>query len=362
MGEDFKPICQRAEWLDPFYKRVWEKAFQEGIPISGTFELTPRCNFDCKMCYVHLKNEEISSHGQELTAAEWLRIAEEAKKAGTTWLCISGGEPLMHPEFKEIWKSLASMGFYISLQTNASLISESIVDLFEKCPPRLVKVTLYGTTDDVYQKVCGIEGGFSRVNDGIHTLMSLGIPVELVSTIIRQNVADLQQMMQYARVHGLPWRATGGVKSSFRNAEKRVEQVRITEKVDAEMYTDIEHRLSEKRFVDVNRKPCTYCRDYRLGYCILWNGNMGFCTFLNRPQIPVKEMSFEKAWQLLLEYEEALEWPRNCQICEASKVCFKCLASLGITCDGKMTVNGIKCHDIQKFYKNKIKRKEDYHG
>ena len=47
---DFEPACRRIEWLDPFYKQVWEKAFAEGIPISGTFELTPRCNFRCKMC------------------------------------------------------------------------------------------------------------------------------------------------------------------------------------------------------------------------------------------------------------------------------------------------------------------------
>lgn len=65
---NFEPICERMEWLDPFYKNIWRKAFTDGIPISGTFELTPRCNFDCKMCYVHLKEEQISKHGRELTA------------------------------------------------------------------------------------------------------------------------------------------------------------------------------------------------------------------------------------------------------------------------------------------------------
>ena len=54
MSDDFEPACRRMEWLDPFYKQVWEEAFAKGIPISGTFELTPRCNISCKMCYVHL--------------------------------------------------------------------------------------------------------------------------------------------------------------------------------------------------------------------------------------------------------------------------------------------------------------------
>ena len=40
-SHEFEPACRRMEWLDPFYKAVWEKAFAEAIPISGTFELTP---------------------------------------------------------------------------------------------------------------------------------------------------------------------------------------------------------------------------------------------------------------------------------------------------------------------------------
>ena len=91
MSYDFEPACRRMEWLDPFYKAVWEKAFAEAIPISGTFELTPRCNFNCRMCYVHLKPEQIPKYGKELTAKEWINIARVAKEAGTTWLCVTGG-------------------------------------------------------------------------------------------------------------------------------------------------------------------------------------------------------------------------------------------------------------------------------
>ena len=81
MEKEFEPACRRMEWLDPFYKAVWEKAFAEGIPISGTFELTPRCNFNCKMCYVHLKEQDIPKYGREMTAKEWIRIAEEDRKS-----------------------------------------------------------------------------------------------------------------------------------------------------------------------------------------------------------------------------------------------------------------------------------------
>ena len=38
-----------------------------GIPVSGTFELTAGCNFNCRMCYIHDKDAAPRADG-ELTA------------------------------------------------------------------------------------------------------------------------------------------------------------------------------------------------------------------------------------------------------------------------------------------------------
>ena len=342
MSDTFEPACRRMEWLDPFYKQVWEKAFADGIPISGTFELTPRCNFSCKMCYVHLTPEEIPRHGRELTGAEWLRIAGEAREAGTTWLCITGGEPLLHPDFPEIWAELSRMGFFLTLQTNASLITGKIAGLLDRCPPRQVKITLYGSNDEVYEAVCGVKNGFTRVNEGIHNLMGMGIPVELVSTVIRQNLDDVQQMAFYAYRHRLPWLATGGVKPSLRGASTDAAAVRVSEKLEEQKRKEIETRFREGKFIDPGRKPCTYCKDYRLGYWVLWDGNMRFCSFLDKPDIPVREMPFREAWGKLLEYEEAFDWPEECISCEAAKVCARCAATVALQPPGSPGCQAIR--------------------
>ncbi|HIS52637.1 MAG TPA: radical SAM protein [Candidatus Onthomonas avicola] len=335
MSADFEPACRRMEWLDPFYKQVWEKAFADGIPISGTFELTPRCNFNCKMCYVHLKAEDIPKHGREMTAKEWLRIAEEAREAGTTWVCVTGGEPLLHPEFPEIWRNLAQMGFFLTLQTNASLIRGEMAELLEQYPPRQAKITLYGTTDEVYRAVCGVEHGFTRVNDGIHTLMSMGIPVELVSTVIRQNQDDLPNMAHYAARHRLKWIPTMSIKPSLRGAEVDVEAVKAHLPPEvAERNRQQREEWRKKHPFDPERKPATYCRDYRLGYWVTWDGMMRFCSFMSEPNIPVREITFTEAWRQLLDYEEELKWSeaykRNSLTIESAH----CAASLNFVIDG----------------------------
>lgn len=192
MTYKFEPACNRMEWLDPFYKQVWQKAFDDAIPISGTFELTPRCNFNCKMCYVHLLEKDIPKYGKELSAKKWIDIAKQAKEAGTTWLCITGGEPLLHPEFEEIYTQLSKMGFFITLQTNASLIPK-YQKLFENYPPRSIKITLYGSNNETYKKVCQIDNGFTKVHQSIQLLKKMNIPIQLVSTITKQNLDDIKK-------------------------------------------------------------------------------------------------------------------------------------------------------------------------
>ena len=65
------------------------KGIEKGIPVSGTFELTSRCNFRCEMCYVHGEN----CKSKELSAEEWIALGECAKDAGTVFLLLTGGEP-----------------------------------------------------------------------------------------------------------------------------------------------------------------------------------------------------------------------------------------------------------------------------
>lgn len=352
MSQEFEPACRRMEWLDPFYRKIWEKAFADATPISGTFELTPRCNFDCRMCYVHLKQECISQYGTELTAKEWIRIAEEAKDAGTIWLCVTGGEPLMHPEFDIIWKEITQMGFFITLQTNASLIDGKYLRLLEQYPPRTVKTTLYGSNDRVYEAVCRIKDGFTRVDRGLRNLKNLGIPVELVTTVIRQNLDDIPGIIQYVSSNKYAWRGTGSIKDSCRGADSQARSVRVQEQLDRQEAENIK-RYVENTPIDPERKPCTYCRDYRLGYWVVWNGDMRFCSFMNEPNIPVNHMRFREAWEQLIRYEETLEWPAECKTCHVRTACFKCAGMLSAECGSPHKVNEEFCNRVKKFYDEK---------
>ncbi|MFR4670868.1 MAG: radical SAM protein [Intestinibacter bartlettii] len=105
-----------------------DKAVKNKIPLSGTFELSPICNMDCKMCYVKMTKSEVDKVGRLRTVEEWISIAEEAKDAGMLFLLITGGEPLLYKGFKELYLKLVKMGLIISINTNATLIDEEMAD------------------------------------------------------------------------------------------------------------------------------------------------------------------------------------------------------------------------------------------
>ena len=73
--------------------KMQQKAYENAIPIHATFEITPRCGFNCRMCYVHLPVDRISKvgDGRELTGDEWLEIGRQAVEMGVFSICITGG-------------------------------------------------------------------------------------------------------------------------------------------------------------------------------------------------------------------------------------------------------------------------------
>ena len=183
---------------------LFNKASKQVIPLSGTFELTPMCNFSCKMCYVRKTAAEVKSHQRKgLTLEQWLDIAKQVKEEGTLFLLLTGGEPLSWPNFWELYEELIRMGFLISINTNGSLIDEKAIERFTRMPPVRINITLYGASDETYERLCGVEHMFSRVDSAISGLQRCGVTVKLNGSLTPYNVCDLDACVEYAKQKGL---------------------------------------------------------------------------------------------------------------------------------------------------------------
>ena len=139
-----------------------QKARQQHIPITGALELLPLCNMNCDMCYVRLSRSEMECQGQLRTVDEWILLAQQMQKAGTLFLLLTGGEPLLFPDFKTLYLELRNMGMILTINTNGTLLGESWADFFAEYRPRRINITLYGADAASYNRLCHYPQGFDQ--------------------------------------------------------------------------------------------------------------------------------------------------------------------------------------------------------
>ena len=141
------------------------KAREKGIPVSGQFELTPLCNFNCGMCYVRLSPDQVKENPL-LTVADWKAVMLEAWEAGMLSATLTGGECLAYPGFEELFLYLHSLGCEVAVLTNGSLLDDRRIRFFREHKPSGIHITLYGWNDDVYERVTG-QRAFKMVSGNI---------------------------------------------------------------------------------------------------------------------------------------------------------------------------------------------------
>ena len=78
----------------PLTEKLYQKAEKNKIPLHGTFELSPICNFSCRMCYVRKTAKEIAASGRKMmTLEQWIHLGQKARDAGMLYLLLTEESP-----------------------------------------------------------------------------------------------------------------------------------------------------------------------------------------------------------------------------------------------------------------------------
>lgn len=321
------------------------KGCQLGIPINGTFELTSRCNFHCSMCYVHGRAEERELKKRELTKEQWLALAEEAKKRGTLFLLLTGGEVMLREDFLELYVSLAKMGFRITINTNGSLLNEKILDCFRLYPPACINVSLYGGSQETYRSLCGVPAR-EQVTKSIHQLKRLGLRVRVTMTITPCNYLDIEEVCDFSRREEALLEMSAYMFPQIRLSEQDVginqgrltaeEAGRCTVRCERIRFSDEEFDARAKRRFqgepylseneDEEHRRRSMCQAGRGAYWITWDGKMRPCGLMTEPEADLEEEGFWGAWQKIHGQMGNIRLPEECANCKDRGFCRVCAA------------------------------------
>lgn len=191
------PQITYTAFSDAIHNRVVDK----NIPIDGTIELTQRCNLRCVQCYCCHDTSR-----NELDYAETCRVLDEIADAGCLWLLITGGEPLLRPDFLDIYMYAKKKGLLITLFTNGTLITEAIADHLKKYPPFSIEVSIYGATEETYEKVTRVAGSFESCVNGIRLILAGGLPLQLKTMALTLNRHEIFLMKEWAGSLGVEFK------------------------------------------------------------------------------------------------------------------------------------------------------------
>lgn len=325
------------------------QARDAGIPIFGSFELTPLCNFNCKMCYVHLSERRMNELGRLRTADEWIDMARQARDAGTIAITLTGGEIFTRPDFEKIYLAIRDLGIMVSLISNGSLIDDRIARLLRDYPPASLRVTLYGASDSTYTRLCGVENGFSRVMKGLNNLVDYSVPFTLSFTRTTLNDADFESVKGIAKEYGVGFISSYEIVPAVRGASNSPDDLRIELPSTADK---ARYRVPDSRALLPGNPAFDTCKSYRCSFWIDWNGDMDMCAFMSSSKCKPFEVGFKSAWGDLIDKITNIHLPDECRQCEWRDFCYACPGIREAECGSPEHISERICNRACYAYKN----------
>ncbi len=328
---------------------LWERLKSQHTPLSFSLEVTARCNHDCRHCYINRPARDQQAQASELSTAEILNLAGQAVRCHAVWCLITGGEPLLRPDFPDIYLGLKQLGLLVSVFTNATLLTPEHAALFSRYPPRTLEVTIYGVTRETYEAVTRKPGSFAAFQRGLELLFEQNLRVRLKAMILQSNLHEQAAIAAFGRAHTqdyyrfdpqLHLRLDGDAR---RNAEIRAErltpeQIVALERADVERQTEVVRACADLPTPSHARADLRdllfHCNVGRGSFSIGYDGTFRLCSSLCAPGATanLREEPLAEVWQRLPAAILALrssreEHLRTCCKCNLMNLCLWCPAN-----------------------------------
>lgn len=315
------------------------------LPLHAGLDLTYRCNFDCRHCWVRIPPGAPEKR-DELTFEEIRDVVDQARALGCREWSISGGEPMLRPDFAEIFDYLTSRATGYSLNTNGTLITPAIARLLRRKGNKMV--ALYGATAEVCDHVTRTPGSFERTMRAFAYLREAGAGFTVQIIPMRDNHHQLADMIALAESVSPRWRigaawlylsASG---DPARNAEIARQRLPARDVIALDQ-PDLSYEESaacagvrppscpEDGQAQEDDRLFASCIASRRDFHVDPYGAMSFCSFIKDPALryDLRRGSLRQAWEgfvpaLSDRVRGGREYLEGCASCELRADCRYC--------------------------------------
>jgi radical SAM protein with 4Fe4S-binding SPASM domain len=300
-------------------------------PLAGTLEVTERCNLACRHCYINQPAGSPAARRRELTTAQTTGLLDQMAAAGCLFLLITGGEPLLRPDFSEIYGRARHSGMLVNLFTNGVLLTPAIADLLADMRPLTIEITLYGATAETYEQVTRSPGSYARCRRGIDLLLERDLPLSLKTVLLTTNRHELPVMRALAAELGVTFRYDGTLWPRLDGGEQpynyrlSIDEMIALDGADPERQAQWDKTAALFSGAGTRAEYVYNCGAGVNTFHVDSFGQMSICTMSRRTSCDLLQMSFGEAWQHL----GALRTLKRrmgtaCEACTAGGLCMQC--------------------------------------
>jgi SynChlorMet cassette radical SAM/SPASM protein ScmF len=219
----------------------------EGVPplTSLYMYIAGSCNLACRHCWISPTYEPDNSKGQFLKLEYVKKAVREAKPLGLQSVKLTGGEPMLHPQFREIVEHINNKGIEIIIETNGTLIDSDLANFLKSKPyMRFLSVSLDGANEKTHDALRGIPGSFKRSLSGLKSLVKVGFKPQMICTLHRGNVSEINKIIDFAKLIGC-----GSIKFN------RIQQLGRGEKFNTDQSLQLNEIFSVFNHIEKKIKP-----------------------------------------------------------------------------------------------------------
>ena len=297
------------------------------------FELTYRCNFYCRHCYVPFSYRK----HKELKTKEIFSILDQLADIGCFYLGLTGGEPFMRKDMLDILFFAKRKGFEVIIYSNGSLIDEEMAEELARLRPNKVDITIPAVSTDAFERISGVAGSRDKVFKAIEFLYEKKVNLGFKSCVLKENEGEIKDIESFAksldalhRLDDMLLPCLNGSKEPYKYRGQRTEN-RGQKTEDRKQRTD-EDRPQLCIAETANRRPPTSdlfkCGVGVTQAAITPSGELKMCLMIDYPKYRILNSSLGDVWGELKGLVKGIKPDEDyqCDKCELKAYCKRCPA------------------------------------
>jgi radical SAM protein with 4Fe4S-binding SPASM domain len=176
-------------------KTVEPQSAVRAEPRIVAWEITRRCDLACKHCRASATAEP---DPQELSPDEALAVVEQLAQAGAKLLILSGGDPLLRPDWPEIAARAGALGMRVTIAPNGIHVDAAAAARMRDCGIERAAISLDFPTAKLHDEFRGVSGAFEAALRALRLLREAGIECQVNATLTELNLEHLDALIDLA--------------------------------------------------------------------------------------------------------------------------------------------------------------------